>query len=308
MKYNYDVQYLWHIDRLQRLRDIVQRVGAHDIEAIVRQYVAPQDRLIQRLHKNLLSHQDRLTIGQYLAALGDPRRGVGLTANGLPDIQWLDIPGRTVKLEEVKRGFKVKPFRIAKYLVTNVQFQAFIAAEDGYQNAKWWQDIKQSSAPNSSTWSEHNCPRTDVSWYEAVAFCRWLSERLAKKIRLPAEWEWQQAATGGDASNIYPWGPEWEAARCNSTESDLRRTTAVGVYPKGATRQGVLDMAGHVWEWCQNKYENPDAPSAMDESGGRRVGRGGSWDSVPETLRSSNRDSAPPTAGATTLGFVSPRT
>jgi hypothetical protein len=236
VKNRYDTKYLWHSDRLARLRDIVQRVGAHRVDPAVREYVALQN-LIKRLQQDALPHQERLSIGHYLAALGDTRHGVGLTSHGLPDIEWVDIPGGSVKLEELEGTFEIKPFRIAKYLVTNIQFRAFIEAEAGYRNAEWWKDVEQSTAPNRSTWLESNCPRTDVSLYEAIAFCRWLSARLSKKIRLPSEWEWQQAATGGDAKNIYPWGPEWDPARCNGDQSGQRRTTAVGVYPNGATRQ-----------------------------------------------------------------------
>ena len=67
--------------------------GPMVLTRLLREYVTPQDRLIERLHVDSLSHQERLAVGQYLAALGDPRRGVGLTADGLPDIEWVDIPG-----------------------------------------------------------------------------------------------------------------------------------------------------------------------------------------------------------------------
>jgi formylglycine-generating enzyme required for sulfatase activity len=293
VKHDCDTKYLWHIDRLTRLRDIVRRVGTHGVDPAVREYVTPQDSLIERLKVDSVSHQERLAVGQYLAALGDPRSGVRLRADGLPDIEWVDIPGRRVRLEDAKKVFTVKLFRISRYLVTNIQFKAFVDAEDGYRNLEWWADIEQSQASRNSTWLEPNSPRTDVSWYEAVAFCRWLSARLGKVVRLPSEWEWQQAATGGDAPNNYPWGPDWDGARCNSDESGLRRTTSVGVYPSGATTEGVLDMAGNVWEWCMNKYEQPDTGNALgidSDKRGQRVIRGGSWSNNPELLRASNRN------------------
>ena len=245
VRHHYDVTYLWHIDRLTRLCDLVQRVGIQGVDPAVGEYVTPQDRLIERLKVDSVSHQERQAVGQYLAALGDPRGGVG-SKDGLPDIEWVDIEPGEIKLEGVEKVFDVKAFRIAKYPVTNVQFQAFIDAEDGYGNAKWWKDMKQSEEPAEPSWKEANSPREAVSWFEAVAFSRWLGKRTGSTIRLPTEWEWQLAATGGDPDREYPWPGEWDPARCNSGESRFNRTSAVGIYPHGATRQGVLDMAGNV--------------------------------------------------------------
>ena len=67
---------------------------------------------------------------------------------------------------------------------------------------------------------QDNHPAENVSWYDAVAYCRWLSKRLGYEIQLPTEWEWQQAATGGDPTNQYPWGPDWDSKRCVVVRSD----------------------------------------------------------------------------------------
>jgi formylglycine-generating enzyme required for sulfatase activity len=251
----------------------------------------PQEILIERLNDASLSHQDRLLIGQKLAEFGDSRPGVGLRPDGLPDIDWIDIPEGRIKLERVEHVFEVKPFRMAKYLVTHAQFEAFIKAEDGYRNEEWWRDMQQSDAADEPSWREANAPRETVSWFEAVAFCRWLSQRAGSKIRLPTEWEWQQAASGGDSTRKYPWPDEWDAARCNNTESRLNRTTAVGMYLNGTTKHGVMDMAGNLWEWCLNTYEHPEMPESLRimESNTSRVRRGGSWGGDPEFLRVSYR-------------------
>ena len=291
-EHKYDTRYLWHADRHKRLQEIIARFDKEQVKDSARRFAAPQDQLITRLEDNSLSHQERFTIGQYLAELGDPRPGVVQHENGLPVIVWVDIPGGIVKLKDVDQVFDVKPFRIAKYPVTNVQFQAFINAKDGYRNAEWWKGIKQSERPDEPWWNEPNSPRERVSWFEAVAFCRWLSKRTGSSIRLPTEWEWQQAATGGDTEREYTWPGAWDPSRCNNHESRIDRTSAAGAYPSGATQQGVLDMAGNVWEWCFNKYEEPGSPDSLrivdDENAGRVV-RGGSWLNVPEDLRSSFR-------------------
>jgi hypothetical protein len=280
---------LWNKERIGEVNEALQRFGKTPDKVLVR-FLHPQTVLEKQLHNAELSHQQRALIGIKLAELGDRRRGVSLTTVGLPDIDWIEIPGGKVKLKEGKwRAQRVRPFKIARYPVTNIQFQAFVDAEDGYGNEKWWADLeRRTDSPEPPYWSEANHPRENVTWYEAVAFCRWLSARLGYDVHLPTEWAWQQAATGGDPNNVYPWGPDWEAPRCNSDESGLNRTTAVGMYPSGSTPQGVLDMAGNVWEWCLNKYDDPK-DIRIDRSGGRRVLRGGSWFYRPQSLRSAAR-------------------
>jgi formylglycine-generating enzyme required for sulfatase activity len=242
----------------------------------------------------------------------DNRHGVGLTDDGLPDIEWVDITGGTVKLVDVEDEFKVNTFRIARYVVTNKQFQVFAEVPNGYSNKKWWKEIEQNLAPSSSGWSEANIPRESVSWYEAVAFCRWLTEQYRargllknnQEIRLPTEWEWQQAATNGNPDNINPWGAKWDSTRCNSSESGLYRITAVGLYPCGAWQSGPQDMAGNVCEWCLNKWENPSGRDATKvDKLGLRVIRGGSWKDTRWYLRTSFRDGHIASFRSDSIGF-----
>ena len=296
-------QELWLGTRANKVLAAIERFGK-DPSPELKRFLRPQQVLIAQLDQDGLSHQDRLRIGQRLAEFGDPRPGVGLR-DGLPDIVWIEIPPGRITIKNVDHEFQVKPFRMAKYLefevklfrmakylVTNAQFEAFIKAEDGYRNEEWWKGIrKQSDRPETAFWKESNAPRETVSWFEAIAFCCWLSQRTGSKLRLPTEWEWQQAATGGDPTREYPWPGGWDTSRCNSTESRLDRTTAVGMYPHGATKQGVLDMAGNVWEWCLNTYEQPEAPESLciDESKTSRVFRGGSWNYAQELLHVSGR-------------------
>ena len=100
-------------------------------------------------------------------------------------------------------------------------------------------------------------------------------------MRLPDEWEWQQAATGGDDGNVFPWGADWDAKqepyRANTFESRLGQATAVGMYPAGASPTDALDMAGTVWEWCLNKFEAPEVTRSGARDFDARVLRGGSW-------------------------------
>ena len=160
-------------------------------------------------------------------------------------------------------------------------------ADDGYHNPRWWSGLLHKSEPGEQYHKIDNYPAERVSWFDAKAFCRWLSEKRGFEIRLPSEWEWQQAATGGDPKNIYPWGDTFDSLRCNSAESGLGRTTVVGFYPLGASSVGVLDMSGNVWEWCSNCYEISES---NDDAKTRRVVRGGSWHDTQVDVRTCVRN------------------
>lgn len=238
---------LWPKERVEKIQHVLARFKKTPSEHL-QAMLHPESILIKALNDTSVSHQERLLIGQRLAELGDPRPGVGLRPDGLPDIVWIEIQGGSVKLLGHDQVVNVQPFRIAKYPVTNAQFEAFLKAEDGFTNEEWWKDSEQWKWTPKPTWCEANAPREEVTWSHAMAFCRWLSAKIGTSIRLPTEWEWQQAATGGDPERQFPWEGENHSSRWNGDESTLQRTTAVGMYPHGATQQGVLDMAGNVRE------------------------------------------------------------
>jgi formylglycine-generating enzyme required for sulfatase activity len=167
------------------------------------------------------------------------------------------------------------PFFIAKYPITYSQYKAFLDDAQGYAGKRWWNGLERKPKPGEQDHPIDNCPAENVSWYDAMAFCRWLTARLGYEVRLPTEMEWQQAATGGNPNNEYPWGPNWIESRANTDESRLSRTTAVGMYVGGASAHEVLDLAGNVWEWCLNKFERPNDVAMSGKE--RRVARGGSW-------------------------------
>ncbi|MFH0801931.1 MAG: formylglycine-generating enzyme family protein [bacterium] len=173
-------------------------------------------------------------------------------------------------------------YYIGKYEVTNKQFALFVK-ETGYQAEGDWKQYY-----NLRT-REH--PVIGVSWKDAMEYCHWAG------LRLPTEAEWEKAARDKDEMP-YPWGnrpsPLGSIGRpCNSRNGpklsgmanlwEGHGTLPVGSCPSGASPYGCLDMAGNVWEWCADWYDenyyknspyiNPQGP----ENGFCRVLRGGSW-------------------------------
>lgn len=287
-------KYLWGHDRLMDVSTALARLGMErkELDTVCWEFIRPEaERLLAELENPETSHNRRAWIGDRLAEIVDPRSGIGMRKDTTPDIAWVAIPGGKAG----PRGeARVSPFHMARFLVTNAQFQAFVDAADGYRNPDWWKDMPENvnDGPRTPRWPEPNRPRETVSWYEAVAFCRWLSRRLGFEVRLPTESEWQQAATGGDSGNIYPWGGEWNAERCNTLESGLNRTVAVGLYPASTNTQGVYDLFGNLWEWCLNMYDRYGY-TAVDSSNASRGLHGGSWDIVGNSDRAYYRYYAP---------------
>lgn len=216
----------------------------------------------------------REEIGLRLAQIGDPRPGVGLSADGVPEITWCVLPPGEVRVEG-HGVFPVQACRIAAYPVTQSQFESFLDAEDGFAQPGWWSGLRRVGPVSERLPRRGNYPVTQVSWFDAVAFCRWLSARLGLPVRLPDEWEWQWAAQSARPGFIYPWGRQWREGHANSQESALGRVGSVGLYPNGRSLQGAYDLAGNAWEWCRNRYGRP-ASVAVDTVSAR-VLKGGSW-------------------------------
>lgn len=265
--------------------------------------------LLQELENDETTDQQRRQIGERLEKMGDPRRGVGVKA-GRPDMVWLPVtPGGEVKITRVwlpdtpdekarvmhTQYVNVEPFYIAKYLVTYAQYQAFVEAEDGFENLAWWQRMPEAYQRQQLAEQRTKLltnPRDSLSWYQSVAFARWMNHRLQglevphpsgqgvlrvgdnAQIRLPAEWEWQWAAQNGAEARLYPWG-ETKTGYANTAETGLKQAIAVGMYPHGAAACGALDMAGNLMEWCANDKANLELIDV--EGTASKALRGGDW-------------------------------
>ncbi len=222
----------------------------------------------------------------------------------LPDIDWVEIPAGEFLYGDDREKRYLDSFQISRYPVTNAQYQTFIVA-GGYESDEWWGDLIKPALERSS-WNHPNRPRTDVDWYEAVAFSRWLAVMLNQSVRLPTEEEWEKAARGSDGK-AFPWGEKYINGYANVDESfedgdGLKETASVGLYPQGASPYGVMDMTGNVWEWCLNKYDYPDRIEP-DTSRDNRVLRGGCWVNSPSDARADGRYGPIPDERSSARGF-----
>jgi formylglycine-generating enzyme required for sulfatase activity len=199
--------------------------------------------------------------------------GLFKRAEGFKRAGWFDReqPAHDVDLPE---------YWIGRYPVTNAEYAAFVQAV-GLSPPRHWE-----GGEYPAELSDH--PVVNVSWHDAVAYCQWLSEVTGKPYHLPSEAEWEKAASWDEQAGKrlrYPWGDEFDPKKCNTGEGAAGETTPVGQYsPDGDSPYGAGDMAGNVWEWCQDWFAKdyyqrspPENPSGS-EQGEVRVLRGGSWD------------------------------
>ena len=134
---------------------------------------------------------------------------------------------------------------------------------------------------NDPAYNDAAQPVVGICWYEARAYCVWLSAQTGQTWRLPSEAEWEAAARGEEGRR-YAWGDDFDAARANTFETHVRGTTPVGVFPRGDTPEGLADISGNVWEWTSSAYQ-PYPYTAdreredPDQADARRVVRGGGW-------------------------------
>lgn len=276
----------------------------------------------------------RIAAGEVLGYLGDPRLGEFVT---IPTGEfWMGSETEAaVDFEKPAHRVHLVEFSIGKYPLTNAEYARFVE-DGGYSERRYWTEAgwawrhgdfgekpddygeqfwrwilgrKHFDRPDSwydLRWNKPNYPVVGITWYEALAYTRWLTEvwrseaRIEKNqvVRLPTEAEWEKAARGGleipqkemhslDKNPLpqreYPWGNEFDAARLNAKAGDepVGSTTVVGIFPQGSSPYGCMDMSGNVWEWCSSlvqdyPYNTSDGRENLEVKG-YRVVRGQSW-------------------------------
>lgn len=231
--------------------------------------------------------RDRITIAQTLADLGDLRFPVSIdqwcnelfpTTFGEAKGYWCYMPRGDYRIggwsaKESSTDITLSEFWIARFLITVAQFAPFVAKGYGPDADRWWTSNgwawkQESNRTQPQFWGEAdyhgtNQPVIGASWYEATAFCAWLSELLADVLpegyvlRLPTEAEWEAAAaydTQGQRHS-YPWGEDEPTLdQAIYEESGIDRPAPVGCCPTGVAPCGALDLVGNMWEWMASSY------------------------------------------------------
>jgi formylglycine-generating enzyme required for sulfatase activity len=200
-----------------------------------------------------------------------------------PDGRNEEKPAHTVTLDA---------FWIDKTEVTNGQYRQCVAAGACEEPSCW----------GNGDLNAADQPVVCITWEDAQAYAVWAGGRL------PTEAEWEKAARGTDG-RLYPWGDDAPDCRAANHKGCVGRTATVGSYPDGASPYGALDMAGNVWEWVADRYDevyysaeptdNPQGPDA----GERRVTRGGSFDMSGYRLRTAYRTGNLPAYSNWDVGF-----
>ena len=200
-----------------------------------------------------------------------------------------DLNGGGRSKEKPVHNVTVSAFAMAKTEVTFAEYDVFARATSR-------------ALPKDEGWGRDKRPVINVSWHDAKAYAKWLSNKTGRHFRLPSESEWEYAARAGTETK-YSWGNaiNCSQARYGHYKGDCgneSKSVSVGSYSANAF--GLYDMHGNVWEWVEDCYHDSyngapaNGSSWTAGSCDYRVRRGGSWLYEPGSLRSANRNWEPP--------------
>ncbi|HYL10520.1 MAG TPA: formylglycine-generating enzyme family protein [Candidatus Acidoferrales bacterium] len=191
----------------------------------------------------------------------------------------------------------VDAFDLAACQTTNAEYAVFLKASKHPEPLHWRDPL----------FSNPQQPVVAISWFDAVAYCEWLSRMTRKRYRLPTEAEWERAARGGRDETLYPWGdaPPEEVP-------DYERRWKTGPEPVGLyapNTYGLYNLGDNVHEWCADWYDpgyyagSPERNPSGPADGSRRASRGGSWRHQIKVSRTAARSSIPPEFKYADYGF-----
>ena len=301
---------------------LAETTDLHNISERYQEKVALVRRwMIYIVERSDLPAVERARAGDTLARLGDPR-AEAMTIEGM-EFSYV-LAGAFVMGEGKEQHLNAQlnyDYWLGCHPVTQAQFSTFVGA-GGYAEERYWPEAREANywkagqfqdpideepragpSPYGGVFNLPNHPVVGITWYEALAFCRWLTETRAEHLppgwvfSLPSEAEWEKAARGSvqipplpvvrtlgqglrasdeaqktqvrnkRQERIYPWGATFDPNLANMEETRLGTTSAIGCFPGGASPYAVLDMSGNVLEWTRSH----DAPYPYDPRDGREV-------------------------------------
>lgn len=188
--------------------------------------------------------------------------------------------------EPIFHPIDLPAFRVGKYPVTNVEYEAFCRATHHIFPEHW----TNGQIPTD----KERHPVVFVNYEDARAYCEWLAQITGETCRLPTEEEWEKAARGRQPeTRRYPWGDAWNPTNANTRDTGCGDTTPVDAYAgTNVSPFGAVDMVGNVWEWTSTLYKKD-----------RMVIRGGSWDYHQKYARVSCRGRDIATTREANIGF-----
>lgn len=213
------------------------------------------------------------------------------------------------------------PFSLGIHPVTRGQFRQFVEAtgyktdaeEDGKggygrRDGKWIQspEFLWNTNPGFETEQNDSHPVVNVSWNDAVAFCKWLSSEAKGTYRLPTEAEWEFACRAGNPG-LFCFGDDQSRLADYAWYGGMGGLGTKPVGQKAKNAFGIFDIHGNVWEWCHDGFALYDAAKMIDPVGNNRfqlrVARGGAFSTQPSAVRSARRSDGTPTTRYYANGF-----
>lgn len=191
----------------------------------------------------------------------------------------------------------VDAFELATTQVTRADYAKFLAATGRAATRDW----------NDPNFSDPQQPVVSPSWFDADAYCAWLSQATGRNYRLPTEAEWERAARGGVEGALYTWGDDAPASQPDYAARWKTGPEHVAQYAPNAF--GLCDIGDNVHEWCADWYDaayyahSPERNPQGPPSGTRRASRGGSWRHQIKISRVAARSSIPPEFQYADYGF-----
>lgn len=191
----------------------------------------------------------------------------------------------------------IDAFELAVCQVTNAEYGLFLATTQHPPPLHW----------GHTDFSHPEQPVVGTSWFDAVAYCEWLSRATGRRHRLPTEAEWERAARGGAEQKSHPWGDEPPDSLPNYAARWKTGPEPVGHAEKNA--YGICDIGANVHEWCSDWFDanyyaaSPERNPRGPANGARRASRGGSWRHYTKVSRCAARSSIPPEFQYADYGF-----